>query len=413
MFPRAFLLLVLIAAIMITVSGAEKVSATTDQDEFIPAIIDLADVGFEARTINHIEGRHTTQLPTATVLKKTAPQFAAPDSTVQFEITVANYAAQTHTFWLEETRPADLSYLSGDDALNYDTATRRISWSGRVEAAHLDYRIEPSGFQLPYIDLGAHGLPNHCEHFTADNAHCNDVTMTFNLGSLGYSMTLYGSPQRRLTLSDNGLIFGAPDTVIGAHFRPKMLPSWHAPNFIIAPLWQDINLSNSGRWHSAILQGYIDGHDVFYVQWHDAPHTNQPDLTTRFAIVFVLDGVGEANGQIFFIYDHISNPNLLESEGYTIGIEDRMGARGLTYAYAPCCGDWGIPQGHPPESGTVLQLRPTLLNPDAAFTRTFTYTAKVNAGLDDTIISTVTATSDSACQDPNLSTNLKWTFLLL
>ena len=115
----------------------------------------------------------------------------------------------------------------------------------------------------------------------------------------------------------------------------------------------------------------------------------------------MLDGAGEANGQIFFIYDHISNPDLLEAEGYTIGIEDGMGTRGMTYAYAPCCGDWSTPQGNPPANGTTLQLQPTLIHPDADYSRTFRYTARVDAELNETIISTIIGNSNSA--DPTMN----------
>ena len=37
----------------------------------------------------------------------------------------------------------------------------------------------------------------------------------------------------------------------------------------------------------------------------------------------------------FFIYDNISDPAQTVAQGYTIGIEDKLGVRGVTYAYAP------------------------------------------------------------------------------
>jgi hypothetical protein len=135
--------------------------------------------------------------------------------------------------------------------------------------------------------------------------------------------------------------------------------------------------AQNGRFHAAIISGLIEGHDVFYAQWHDVPHTNNPDLTARHAIALLLNGdastssaqvsAGSAQalaGHVFFIYDNISDPAQLVAQGYTIGIADKLGSRGVTYAYAPCCGDARPPQGYPPAAGTTLHLRPFLFGAD-------------------------------------------------
>ena len=43
--------------------------------------------------------------------------------------------------------------------------------------------------------------------------------------------------------------------------------------FVLAGLWRDVGRRrpSSGRWHAAIISGLVQGHDVFYAQWHDAP----------------------------------------------------------------------------------------------------------------------------------------------
>ena len=106
-------------------------------------------------------------------------------------------------------------------------------------------------------------------------------------------------------------------------------------------------------------------------------------------------------GHAFFIYDNISGPAQMVAQGYTIGIEDKLGVRGVTYAYAPCCGDPQPPQGYPPTAGTTLHLRPVLFGADNDYTRTFNYEAIVNGQVPETITNTAVATSSS--DDPALA----------
>ena len=98
---------------------------------------------------------------------------------------------------------------------------------------------------------------------------------------------------------------------------------------------------------------------------------------------------------VFFIYDNISDPAQMVAQGYTIGVADKLGERGVTYAYAPCCGQTHPPQGYPPAAGTTLQLRPVLFGAANGYTRTFSYGAVVNAAVPETVVSTAVVTSSS------------------
>jgi hypothetical protein len=162
-----------------------------------------------------------------------------------------------------------------------------------------------------------------------------------------------------------------------------------------------VTVPAGGRWHAAIVTGLIEDHDVFYAQWHDAPHAQDPNLTARHAIAVVLGGDGSLTGHAFFIYDNISDPAQTVARGYTIGLEDRPGLRGATHAYAPCCGDPRPPQGYPPAAGTTLHLRPVLFGGDGDYRRTFRFAAVVNGQVPETIINTAAATSSSP--DPALA----------
>ncbi len=349
------------------------------------------------------------------VIRKTGPSFMPPDGTTQYEITLANYESITHTYRLTETVPSQLTYVpdSASD-LTYNPATRTLTWQGDLFPGQLDYVIEENSLKLPYLDLATFGAANLCDDFIASGAPCDDVTVTFNLGVNGYTTNLYGELLSQLTVSSNGLIIASDTTVPNPYSHNQWLPDAATPGFVLAGLWRDVDMGSgdtlqNGRFHAAIISGLIEGHDVFYAQWHDTPQAGNPDLTSRHAIALLLSSNGsiaagsaqEMAGQALFIYDNISDPAQMVDQGYTIGIADKLGARGVTYAYAPCCGEMQSPQGYPPTAGTTLHLRPVLFGAEDGYSRTFSYEAVVNAPVPETVTSTAIAASSSP--DPALA----------
>jgi uncharacterized repeat protein (TIGR01451 family) len=333
------------------------------------------------------------------VIRKTGPTFIQPGATARYEITLTNYEGVTQTYRLTDTLPPQLAYIPGSaDGLVYDPATRSLIWQGKLLPGRLDYVIEENGITLPYLDLAGFGAVNLCNDFVANGEDCDDVTVTFNLGVNGYTTNLYGDVLSQLTVSSNGLVLGS-DVVASGH--NQWLPDAAAPDFLLAGLWRDVDLTSSGRWHAAIIRGLVADHDVFYAQWHNAPHASNPDLTVRHAIAVILNGDGMLDGHAFFIYDNISDPAQIVNQGYTIGIEDKLGARGTVYAYSPCCGNPQPPQGYPPTAGTTLHLRPMLFGANNTYRRTFSYEATVNGQVPEMITNTAVATSTS--DDPSLA----------
>ena len=366
----------------------------SEQLSAIP-IINLSETAFATIDTQELLERGNSTPDSFATLQKHGATYAESQATTQFEITISNYDRYPHHFWVRETLPPELDFVSAENSdLQYNPATRQLSWYGSINPGHLEYIIEPASLQPPYIDLGDFNVPNICTHLINLYGACDDTTVTYNFGGQDYTSSLFGSSQRQLSLSTNGIILGSEENGATPTHHPHWLPSWEMPNFSVAGLWQDLNMTDSGRWHLAILQGYIAGHDVFYVQWHDAPNKQNPNITSRFAIAVVLDGAGGLNGHVFYIYDLISNPTALAAQGYTIGIEDRIGSRGTTYAHAPCCEETTTPQGVPPIGDLVLHLKPYLLGAD--YSKTLTYTVQVEAQVPETIASTVTASSDSA-----------------
>lgn len=344
------------------------------------------------------------------VIHKTGPTYLQPGAIARYQITLANYESVTHTYQLTDTLPPQLAYIPDSatstgsvqaDSLTYDPATRTLTWQGELSPGHLDTVIEENSFTLPYLDLADFGAVNLCDDFISNGEDCNDVTVTFNLGVNGYTTNLYGETLTQLVISSNGIaLAGDVPNNQPQSGHNQWLPDASPPGHLLAGLWRDVDMTNSGRWHAAIISGLIAGHDVFYAQWHDAPHANDPDLTARHAIAIVLNSNGSLVEQplvshVFFIYDNISDPAQMVAQGYTVGIEDKFGVRGVTYAYAPCCEDSQPSQGYPPTAGTTLHLRPVLFGADNDYSRTFSYEAIVNAQVPETVVNTAVATSSS------------------
>ncbi|MCI0398017.1 MAG: DUF11 domain-containing protein [Chloroflexi bacterium] len=355
------------------------------------------------------EGRGSEQSPgdpanPYAAIRKSGPVYASPGIVAGYAITLANYESVTRTYRLTDTLPAGLAYVPGSAAeLVYDSATRILTWQGTLAPGDLDYVVETSDVSLPYLDLANFGVPNLCDEFIVAGQGCDDVAVTFNLGINGYTFNFYGEVLSQVTLSANGLALGdAPGDTAGNQW----LPDDALPSHLLAGLWRDVDMTSAGRWHAAIVTGLIAGHDVFYAQWHDAPHAADPDLTARHAIAIVLGDAAagsppELAGHAFYIYDNVADPAGTVAQGYTIGVEDRIGLRGATYAYAPCCGDPQPPQGWPPAAGTTLHLRPVLFGAGNAYSHTFTYQTTVAGQVPETIVNTAVARSDSP--DPALA----------
>lgn len=354
-------------------------------------VIDLAAAGWTP--VNGRAGMPQMEMP---AVRKTAVPTAAPGQQVTYTITLANSGAVTETVTLTDTLPAELTLVSADEALTYDPATRTLAWTGELPPGRLDYALSLPVPGLPYLDLGDYGLPNLCAPFLAAGQGCDDVTVTFNLGAEGYSASLYGARYYQLQVSADGLLLAgetdtsAPGSLPGG---PRWLPDAAAPGVKVAGLWQDLDMTAGGRWHAAILSGYVAGEAVFYAQWQAAPHAENPDLTSSFAIALTVaqwDGEGEmdaASGSLYLIYDHISQPDALVAQGYAIGLQDRTGVRGFTYAYA---GPGGSPRGAPPAPGRSLRLTPHFYGTE--FTRSFQYTALVNGAIPTIAVNTARIT---------------------
>lgn len=358
--------------------------------------IPVIDVGLAIR--RQPESGNNPANPYATI-GKTGPMFAGPGTAVTYQVQLANYEAVTRTVQLTETIPATLELITSTlpVGMTYDGQKRQLRWQGQIAPAYLDYLLVPDSMALPYLDLAAFGAPDLC----MDLPDCDQTPITFNLGVNGYTFAYYGELLTEITVSPNGLILAGTQTITNTDTN-AWLPAAPIPAAMIAGLWRDVDMNagteGESRWHAAILSGLLDGHDVFYAQWHNAPHANDPDNTARHAIALLL-GYGPSAGHIFFIYDNVAHPTQVVAAGYTIGLSDNVGQRGLTVAFADCCGDIP-PRGYPPAAGTTYHLAPTIRYPQNHYTASLSYTAVVHTPAPETMATTVVASNDSP--DPAL-----------
>jgi hypothetical protein len=428
-----------ITAVWLLAGGRTVVSTAADNEmgsEPVLAHLDLTAYGYEPLAIPDRvgemagaekgtgEGSQTAitgpAVPYATI-RKSGPTAVQPGSVVGYQVQLANYEAISHTYQLTIPLPAGLTYQPNEtNTLTYDPAGHLLHWQGTLPPGHLDYDLATSGLNLPYLDLADFGLPNLCEPFFEQEEACAGVNVTFNLGVNGRQVNLYGQSYYQLTVSTDGqLLVG--DGVWSMEAGPHWLPDTAVPGLRLAGLWRpadlghpdsDANSGANGRWHAAIISGLIDGHDLFYAQWHNTPSATNPNLTARHAVALVVDGGTNASplsGHIFYIYDNISDPDQMAAAGYTIGISDALGRRGLTYAYAPGSTGSQPPQGQPPAAGTTLHLRPSLWSSDNDYRRTFSYRAIVNGPVPSHIVTTAYATP----ADPALPTRWASHYLAL
>lgn len=362
-----FLVGVICCFILVATAGASEKQATVDA---FP--LPLIDVSLDARL--HKDAPTQSAVPEQNDRFFTEPfvplQLIAAEQvghrTVQpLSVHLANYESETRRFDATMQLPAEVEpILNKNDGWRYERATHTLQWGGRLEGANLSYSADVRSQTLPYIDLGEYEVPNLCgDAGTEQPLDCDNVTREFNLGrNNDYTLALYGEALGTIAVNSNGLLLaGRYQRQLSQADKARWLPSQQARGHLLAPLWRDHDLSESGRFHAAILKGYHPEGDVFYAQWHDVPHSDDVNATARFAAAIVING--SATGDLFYIYENIADIKGVVDGGYVIGLQDHLGQRGYTFAYA---GNEGNAQGVPPE-GVTLQFSPTLQNQNAAY----------------------------------------------
>ena len=349
----------------------------------------------------------TLQLPVAVkktytsaplLLSKEPSVLEAPtDSIVEYTIVVTNRDTVAHTYSLVDALPAGVDYVAGSatGGLLYDEINHQLTWEGVIEPGAIEYEITEVDPPIPYLNLGTLGAPGICETYFSDD--CDDVTIAWGLGTRSY--TFYGETLTEVDQSSNSMIYG-PEGWLGSACSAcnQLLPEPTEINQVIAGLWRDVLAGSGGQgeFYGATLTGLLTNPAdlVFYGNWHDVGQFDALEIRSSHAIAIVLDGQSEPAGRIYYIYGDITGD--LTVNGFTVGVENKMGDMGETWAYAPCGGGAcipGDPVGSPPANGTTLRLDPVVASED--YIKTFTYQVQVTADVGTLLTNYVEVTSDS------------------
>jgi hypothetical protein len=172
---------------------------------------------------------------------------------------------------------------------------------------------EPGGPAYDFIDISGTGTA----------ATLTAVGATFPAGDEGYvdipfSFSYYGETYESVRAYSNGLM--TVNGFIGNTFSNQNIPIATAPNGVIAPFWDDFDLTDSGTIYTETL---ADGRLV--VQWQDAA-------------LFAFGGGGDQqtfqvilspSGEILFQYATVNGA----ASGATVGTENQDGTAGLNVAF--------------------------------------------------------------------------------
>lgn len=332
------------------------------------------------------------------LLNKEPSSLAAPTGTIiTYTIQLSNRDNVSNTYSLTDTLPSGVEYVAGSatGGLVYDEFNHQLTWQGEIDPGAIEYQftaVDP----LPYVNLADLGAGGICANYFPDD--CDDVALSWGLGS--YSYTFYGETLTEVDQSSNSMIFG-PEGWLGTACLAcnQFLPEPTEINQVLAGLWRDIlpGTGGQGEFYGTILTGLLDNpaDKVFYGNWHDVGQFGDATIRTSHAIAIVLDGQSEPAGRIYYIYDDITGD--LTENGFTIGVENKQGDMGETWAYAPCDGGACIPHdpfGSPPTNGTTLRLDPVIDSEN--YIKTFTYQVQITADEGVLLSNFVEVTSSSS-----------------
>jgi subtilisin family serine protease len=174
------------------------------------------------------------------------------------------------------------------------------------------YRVlrsdEPGGPEFAWRDISGSGLP--LEELDNDDEISAPI-------DLGFDFPYYGVRFNAVRVSTNGFL---SFTSVGAPYTNQPLPQPASPGNLLAPFWDDLDLSRGGSVYVARDDG------AFMVQFdHVRPLSGAGDYTFQVTL--------NAAGEILFQYLSMSG----EVDRATVGIQDASGATGLQACFNSGC----------------------------------------------------------------------------
>jgi subtilisin family serine protease len=141
----------------------------------------------------------------------------------------------------------------------------------------------------------------------------NSVTI-----DLPFNFPFYEGSFKQVTVAANGFLTFGSDIGWEGGNNNKDIPSGHAPNYLIAPMWKDLQPNYGGGVYAYSTPDYV------VVQYNEIP-TFYGYGTATFEVVMY------PNGDIKFQYKDVDDFSGVDES--TIGIENIYGSKGLKMAY--------------------------------------------------------------------------------
>ena len=200
---------------------------------------------------------------------------------------------------------------------------------------------EDGGPVFNWVDISATGTPVSSGDDTVTNV------------ALPFTFSFYGEAVSEVGIGSNGYLIMGGGT--SAAFTNAPIPDGGSPNNLVAPLWDDLNPTESGT----IYTFYDEPNGRFIVQYDDVAKFSSPNRFTFQVILY-------ENGTILFQYDEMD-----VADSATIGLENADGSDGLQVAFNTPYAEQGLAvaiQSAP----TYLDLSPTSASIDPGASQTFT-----------------------------------------
>lgn len=216
------------------------------------------------------------------------------------------------------------------DSIGYSYLTIQNNLTGYV--GNLEWQLAEAATTTAWISINKTGGPDLGGYQWMDSDNLNgpqyqwiDISSTgtlitgldddVNLGSfdIGFNFPFYGSQYSTFRFCSNGwLSFNSNSTL----WNNLTLPNNNAPELLVAPFWDDLDLSSGG---SAYYQS--DG-ERLVVTWQDVPPWEDSGVYTFQAILY-------KSGEIVYQYKEMSG----DTQSATVGIQDSTKSIGLQIAY--------------------------------------------------------------------------------
>ena len=277
---------------------------------------------------------NTTTSTNPTLLNKTVDLAEAVEGDVlNYEISVVN-GPITDVIEIEDPLPEGLAYVpgsatavlvNGTEVAPLDVSGNTVSWAGTLDPGGIDVA---DGIPSPagYLPLAVFGFTPVTLPGNAD-----DGGLIFSgLPPFGYNGGVYTD----VIMSINGTLEAGTASGLATGGAVSRLPSADAPNNLLAPLWADLNATDSGDLYVGILSDGVNDFIIF--EWAGLPLFSDPTASYSFQIWIVA-----GTDLIWFTYGGISSTAI----PMTVGAENATGTNGDSYFHNS---DGASPEGTEP-----------------------------------------------------------------